>query len=745
MRTLQDMVAEVREAMEAQDAADLMTEEDVLDLVDGPDLSEAELDADTEMGATRPNQGLMGGGDQAEEGQTLDPMDESELLGIISKEMEGTVGGDEEGELTGELVEAMRYYFGHLPVQPKKGRSKVVSTDLADMLEALLAEIVPTFAQDLSVEFESEGEEDENTAQEESAVCSKIVQQDNQGFVLWYELIKSALLQKNCVAKVYVEEETTFTRETLEVSNEMTLAQALTPRREGETVEVEEAEQLHTMPGAPGALANVVLRRTLSRKRVKIEAVPLAELRIKGDHKSINLKDCGFICHEREVPASDLIADGYDPDLVDQIPTASGEQSELSSVTSQVSAETDSDESSHATRPVRVREVHIRVDYDGDGLAELRKVVIGGEDIILENEEESAHNFGSGTAFIMPGRWVGLSLHDKLKQIQDSKTKLLRQAIDNGETANNNRLGYVIGQVRTEDLFNSKPGGGVAMKRADSLVPIPHTDVIPSIFAMLGYQDKMRTERGGSALDTDAEALPVGGNTAHGAERMMTKQEAMSALITETLGQTVVRDVYLLVHRVLREQIQGQLQYKRANGWQTANPAQWPVREGVTVKAGKSHGERMRQQGALIQILGQQTQALQQFGPGVLVDAAKFHNTLTDYARMAGLGNVEQYWIDPDSPDSQQAAQANAQQAKEQQDKLDQQQSQMMQMQQAIIQMQEETKRMKATMDQQLGYAKLREDQRQHTEDVATRITELELDSARDVTKQQKDNRPEAR
>jgi hypothetical protein len=51
---------------------------------------------------------------------------------------------------------------------------------------------------------------------------------------------------------------------------------------------------------------------------------------------------------------------------------------------------------------------------------------------------------------------------------------------------------------------------------------------------------------------------------------------------------------------------------------------------------------------------------------GVLVGLPQLYNALIDFARASGLQAPEQYWVDPDSPQAQQAAQQKAQAAQQQ-------------------------------------------------------------------------------
>jgi hypothetical protein len=66
---------------------------------------------------------------------------------------------------------------------------------------------------------------------------------------------------------------------------------------------------------------------------------------------------------------------------------------------------------------VEVFECYIRADYDDDGIAELRKVVYAGNEI-LENEEIDYVPFCSICPIPMPHKFYGHSLADRTMDLQ---------------------------------------------------------------------------------------------------------------------------------------------------------------------------------------------------------------------------------------------------------------------------------------------------------------------------------------
>jgi hypothetical protein len=83
-------------------------------------------------------------------------------------------------------------------------------------------------------------------------------------------------------------------------------------------------------------------------------------------------------------------------------------------------------------REVWVIECWPRADYDGDGIAERRQVLVAGDEnpVVLANEEVDGHPFATLTPNPMPHRLVGLSLADQAMDLQFVKSVLWRGALD---------------------------------------------------------------------------------------------------------------------------------------------------------------------------------------------------------------------------------------------------------------------------------------------------------------------------
>jgi len=289
--------------------------------------------------------------------------------------------------------------------------------------------------------------------------------------------------------------------------------------------------------------------------------------------------------------------------------------------------------------------------------------------VILENEIVDFIPYATGTPFLQPHSLNGLGLFDRLKQVQDIKTAGLRNWIDNQKAVNNSRLAVDEKTTNINDATNSRPGGIVRTKGppANSIMPVPVTDVGNSAAALLEYADKMRSEAGGASLDLQAAELQIAGDTAHGVERQMSSKEQLAAMMSRTLAETLIRTTWLLTHMAARSWLNSPVASRRGGREVSSNPAEWGARSRINMKTGLSVAERGQMQGQLQTIIQQQTAAIGQGLAGVLTDVPQLYNALLDWSRAGLIDNGERYWINPQSKEAQQRQQQSQQKQQQQQ------------------------------------------------------------------------------
>lgn len=606
--------------------------------------------------------------------------------------------------------EAMRedssgYFFGDLPVVPDDpesvGYADLVSTDVGDAVESVLAEILPTLT-GAPVQFSPLNPQDERAAEVESRSVHHTLTSAGS-YLAFAQAIKSALIHRAGVVKVTwevrkVPRYQVFDRSPLE---------ALIPALDaGAELVAADEDELGDFSG--------LTRAYEITQTPRVDAIPLDEFLVCPDAMPGRMQEARFSAQRRLLPRAELVALGFDPELVAGLSEFSMRNySERKRRRDQFMEQ----EAAHkSTEPVMCIDAYYRVDADGDGIAELRRIVTAGGtdgyDVLLFDEPVSESPFAVGLAYLGLFTWDGISLADKLREVQAFKTELLRDLSDLFRRSARQRLGVIERDATIDDVLTSTRGGLIRCKTPNGVFPITEAQLPPGAIDLLGYMDKVRRDKGGGAVDNAAQAMAVSGDTAHGIERTMAAVEQINAMVARNLAETLIKPVYRLMHSLLRAHKQGQVQSPGPSGWEVSEPATWQPREEMVLSIGMSAAERQRRAAALQGVIVMQQTALENGLSGQLVGLQQVHRALIDYGRMMDLPAPEQYWIDPSSQEAQQAA--RAQQETAEKEKQEAQQLALMQYQilpqveqikaqnkVEIQEMQNSIAAMKAMMDQQ--------------------------------------------
>ena len=596
-------------------------------------------------------------------------MNEEDIKNIIANEMVNCSGD----EWVNRKNLAMSYYNGHEP-RPSgiKGRSEVVSTDVADACHWLLPNIVESLS-GKSVKFMPMSAMDEDQADLETDFTHFVFSEENNGFLNLYEAAKDALLTGVGVLKIYYDDtpERVVERYSglMEPQLEALLADPM--------VEVTEIERSETDGTA------VTVARITRYGKVRVEAVPAEEFRVNDDADSLDLKDARFVAHTRRRTASDLLREGYDPDLIDEAQQGYLDR-DMDNYHNHV---TDIDESQ---KLIVVTEAYLSMDINDDGISELCKVTCIGEsqiDAILDIEEIAEIPFVAMSTMPMPHQFLGNSIFERLKQVQDIKTAVLRSTLDSFYQSVNRIKVVQEGQVNIDDLLVNRPGGIIRAKGHNAVTELGGTFFGGEALQLLQYADVQKQSRVGVSPDMAGQNQLVNNESAHGVERMMSAQEMLVNLMVRAIAETGLRPAYKMIRDLMVRFQNGCVPYKFKGNWVNVDPSTWGDRSRMMVTVGAGAGDDQMKLGALQQIFATQMQ-FKQMPDNTLVDTKQLYNALDDMVGLADLGEAEKYFMNPNGPEGQQYAQMKAQQDQAAQQQAMQQEQMQMQMQQAALEAQ---------------------------------------------------------
>ena len=582
-------------------------------------------------------------------------MDDIEFQGIVRNEIEQALG-HYDTEYSQDRIDAMDYYLGEPFGNEQPDRSQVVSTEVSDTIEHIMPSLMRIFTQsDEYVRFAPQGPEDVIVAEQASDYCNWVINNDNRGFEIMHNWFKDALILKTGVVKFYWDETTDIETEEYADLNDEELTVILADP-EVEIIEQDErtiGEDMITPDGmvvpAP-VLYDIKVKRTKTNGSVKIENVPPEEFLITSRAKS--LEDADFVAHRSSMPLSDLIQMGYDRDEVEQYAGVSDVETseERTSRFEDLEGGAPYDSLDPTMRDVLVTECYIRSDYDGDGVAEFRRVLtVGNGYHVLENEECDHVPFAILSPILMPHRAIGRSVAELVMDVQLIKSTLMRQLLDNIYNTNNARVVAVEGQVNLDDLLTNRPGGIVRTRTAGAVQPLQVPEVSSSVFPALNYMDSVREQRTGiskQSMGLDADALQS--TTATAVAAMQAASQGKIEMIARVFAETGVRALFRgILHLVTKYQNKEKI-IRLRNQFVSMDPRQWDNMYDVQINVGLGTGQREQQLATLFQIAAKQEGIMATMGPNnPIVTPIQYRNTLSKIAELSGFKDASEFFQDP--------------------------------------------------------------------------------------------------
>ena len=578
-------------------------------------------------------------------------LSKSKLLSLISQEVQNSLGFYS-SDLATQRKEAIKYYLGEPLGNEIEGRSAVVSQDLLEVVESILPSLMRMFTQqDKIVNFEPTQAEDVPYAEQVSDYCNYVFTKDNNGFNILYSMFKTALLQKNGFCKIYWKTSNEQKKESYKNLTEPEY-QALLVDDEVEIIDVEQNEK--NMLGQIEITYDVECKRVKDYSRVQIDPVPPEEILVSRRAKSI--KDCDFIAQRVSKTVSELVDMGFNKKEVESLPTAEDQAFNTEAIVrrSYDDATSDMDLSNidPALRVVQITECYMKVDMDGDGIAELRKIIVGGSGynnyVILENEEIPVIPFAMVTAIPMPFRFFGLSFYDLLADVQQMSTTIMRQTLDNMYLQNAARTVVVDGQANLDDLLTSRPGGIVRVKNPNAVTPMQTPNFLNEGLAMMQKIDDLKEKRSGVPKQNtglNPDTINKSHTTATSVNQMMAAGTQRVELIARNFAEGV-KDIFKNILTILCE-YQDQERIIRLRGkFIPMNPREWTTRYDCTVQVGLGTGNQDQRLQVLQGVLGVQEKLIQNGGMG-LVNPQNIFNTLEKYLENAGYKDATQFFNNP--------------------------------------------------------------------------------------------------
>ena len=573
--------------------------------------------------------------------QAVEVMDLDELQGIISMELTDAVSYIDT-DLSPIRAKGTEYYRGDLFGTEEEGRSQVVAMEVRDTVSAMMPSLMRIFfSTENTVEFVPTGPEDVANAQQATDYCNFIFNNDNNGFLTTYSTFKDSLVRKCGIMKCWWEEDETVRIEEYSGLDDQTL-QILMQEQTDVMV-------MNTYPDQMmGQLHDVQIKRKIKGGRVRIMSVPPEELLL--DRRARSFDDSAIIAHRQMATVAQLIEMGYEEDEVRENITSNDLDTNEEYLARQpmssfgVSVE--------SANPMMERvlyvEAYLRVDYDKDGIPELRKVCcIGSGYKILRNLPASYIPFIDFPCDPEPhtSPLEAMSIFDITHDLQEIKSEILRNTLDSLAQSIHPRTAIVEGQVNIDDVLNNETGAIIRMRAPGMVQPFSTPFVGQAAFPMLDYMDQIREDRTGmskAAMGLNADALQSSTKAAVAAT--ISASQGRIELISRLMAEGMKKLFKSILFLVTTHQDKARMVRLR-NEFVQIDPRAWDAAMDCSINIGLGNGDTNERVAALMQISAKQQEVLTQLGVvNPLVTPAQYSSTLRKIVELNGFRDPSQFF-----------------------------------------------------------------------------------------------------
>jgi hypothetical protein len=581
-------------------------------------------------------------------------MTEEELQGIISSEITDAISFIDE-DVAPVRAMATEYYLGEPFGDEEEGRSQVVSTDVRDTVKAMMPSLLRVFfGPERIVEFIPNGPEDVAGAEQATDYVDHIFKKDNPGFTVLHAAFKDALIRKTGIIKYWWDESTEVKAEYFSMLDEGSMMMLT----QDPNVEISAVRE-YPIPGLPPQMDemgnmlpppmmyDVEIKRRVKTGKVRVEALPLEEFLIDRRAKSID--NATFVGHRSMKTVSELVAMGYDYDTVseqsgDNYEFDTNQEYQARNPYSVVRGSTNPDPS---TQHVLYIEGYVKVDFDGDGIAELRRVcTIGSSHKVVKNDIVDERQFADFCPDPEPHTFFGMCPADDTMDIQRIKSNVQRGMLDSLAQSIHPRTAIVEGQANLEDVMNNEVGAIIRMRAPGMVQPFNIPFVGREAFPMLEYLDDVKQSRTGiskAAAGLDADALQSTTKAAVSATVNAAHQQI--EMIARIFAETGMRRLFRGILKLVVENQDKERIVRLRNTFVPIDPRSWDVGMDVTVNVGVGDGTIEDRINILAQVAGRQEQIIQSQGPqNPVVSVVQYTNTLTKMLQLAGIKDSQNYF-----------------------------------------------------------------------------------------------------
>ena len=506
---------------------------------------------------------------------------DEQLINLIESGVQNSVGDWlNSSDLTRERLRSTYEYAGvaefHLAPQ---GVSSIVDTSTTEVIEAYTSVLSDLFLSngrlarftpmdDLPGSYKA--------SREASMITNYAIFKQNKGWEEMQTWFKAGLLWKNGIIRWDWIDDWDYKIEEYERIDQDKLDELLSD----DNVEIVgdlqfENEQAGVDPLDPGSgeaslvFVDVRIRRKKDKSRVKITNVPPENFRISRD--AMTIEEAAFIGVQSDMSRSEIRRNWPDvaAEIEDWDELGSNEQwlgnarysediAARKFVTGQEYWQGSVAQDLYpleANREVTVTECWIRVDRDGDGIAELKRYIIAGNHILWEEDVDNIP-LASVSPFDIPFEFYGLSAADFARSSTLASTAILRGFVENTYLTNYSPKLADPNVVDFSALQNMKPKQIIPTNGnpVNAVAPLPPETISTGTVPLLEHLQMIKEQATGMSKAAQGlnDTLYVSGNSEQKLQAVQSASQKRIQHIARRFAETGIKRLVKGVYEVMR-------------------------------------------------------------------------------------------------------------------------------------------------------------------------------------------------
>jgi hypothetical protein len=591
---------------------------------------------------------------------TLTPMTDTDLEAIMGQEITDAVSYID-SDLSPIRARGTEYYRGDPFGNEEDGRSQVVAMEVRDTVSAMLPSLMRVFfSTENTVEFVPRGPEDVENAQQATDYCNYVFNNDNNGFMVAYATFKDALVRKCGIVKAWIEDTESVRIEEYSGLDDQTLQIVM---QEGDAdVKIVASYPDETMQGAmqidpmtgqpmpPAMIHDVQIKRKVTDKRIHVACLPPEELLLS--RQAMSFKDAPFIGHRKMATVAELISMGYDEDeVMDYVGSSDLNDNEEALARAPLANNQYLTESANPMmQRVLYVEGYAKVDFDGDGIPELRKMCFMGAGYkMVRNLPASYIPFIEFPCDPEPhtSPLEAMSIFDITRDLQEIKSEVMRNTLDSLAQSIHPRTVIVEGQVNIDDALNNETGAIIRARAPNMVQPLVTPFVGQAAFPVLAYLDEIKEGRTGMSkasmgLNPDALQSSTKAAVAATVSASQGRIELTARLMAEGMRELFKTILFLVTTHQDKPRM-----IRLRNRWVQIDPRGWDNTMDVNINIGLGNGDTNERIATMMQILAKQESIINQYGlENPVVSPQMYVRTLKKVVELSGFKDASSYFAD---------------------------------------------------------------------------------------------------